>query len=291
MFGYVRPDNPYLYIKDDTLYKSLYCSVCKSIGKLCGQSARIGLTFDIAFMSAFVHNVTGVDVIIEKKRCLAHWIMPRPIAKRDEISDVCAYINTSLAYYKLEDDISDGNGGRIKKLLFSRGNRRAKKAYLKISEIIVKRYDELRSLEKKNCSVLDEACEPFSEMMVELGDLACLGKEVSGAKDLFYFLGKWIYLIDALDDYDKDIKEKNYNPFYYAYDKKPDFAALIKDCGKDISFVFGSVFSGLRQGLENCEFKFNADLINNVILRGIPQTTLKIFNKNTTKKEKRKKNG
>ena len=66
MFGYVRPDNPYLYIKDDTLYKLLYCSVCKSIGKLCGQSARIGLTFDIAFMSAFVRNVTGVDVIIEK---------------------------------------------------------------------------------------------------------------------------------------------------------------------------------------------------------------------------------
>ena len=89
----------------------------------------------------------------------------------------------------------------------------------------------------------------------------------------------------------EDIKEKNYNPFYYAYDKKPDFATLIKDCGKDISFVFGSVFSGLKQGLEKCEFKFNADLINNVILRGIPQTTLKIFNKNTTKKEKRKKNG
>ena len=72
MFGYVKPDTPYLYIKDDTLYKSLYCSVCKSIGKICGQRARLGLTYDIAFMSAFIHNVAGVDVKIEKKHCVAH---------------------------------------------------------------------------------------------------------------------------------------------------------------------------------------------------------------------------
>ena len=43
MFGYVKPDAPYLYIKDDTLYKSLYCSVCKAIGKIAdkGQDFRL----------------------------------------------------------------------------------------------------------------------------------------------------------------------------------------------------------------------------------------------------------
>ena len=95
MFGYVKPDTPYLYIKDDTLYKSLYCSVCKSIGKICGQRARLGLTYDIAFMSAFIHNVAGVDVKIEKKHCIAHPITSRPIADRDDITDFCACASIS----------------------------------------------------------------------------------------------------------------------------------------------------------------------------------------------------
>lgn len=50
MFGYVKPDLPYLYLKDDKLYKALYCGVCKSIGKTCGQKARLSLTYDIAFL-------------------------------------------------------------------------------------------------------------------------------------------------------------------------------------------------------------------------------------------------
>ena len=55
MFGYLVPDKPYLYLKDDTLYKALYCGVCKSIGKVSGQRARFTLTYDIAFLSAIAN--------------------------------------------------------------------------------------------------------------------------------------------------------------------------------------------------------------------------------------------
>ena len=51
MFGYVRTDTPYLYIKDDTLYKAMYCGVCKGIGEVCGNSARMGLSYDVTFLS------------------------------------------------------------------------------------------------------------------------------------------------------------------------------------------------------------------------------------------------
>ena len=83
MFGYIKPETPYLYIKDDTLYKALYCGVCKSIGGQCGQVARFALTYDVAFFSALTHNMAGEDVKIEPKRCVAHWIKKRPIAKRE----------------------------------------------------------------------------------------------------------------------------------------------------------------------------------------------------------------
>ena len=48
MFGYIGPDRPYLFIKDETLYKALYCGVCRAISAECGQMARTALTYDMA---------------------------------------------------------------------------------------------------------------------------------------------------------------------------------------------------------------------------------------------------
>ncbi|MBP0955990.1 MAG: dipicolinate synthase subunit B, partial [Oscillospiraceae bacterium] len=36
-------------------------------------------------------------------------------------------------------------------------------------------------------------------------------------RQLFYLIGKWIYLIDAVDDYDKDKKKNCFNVFERAY--------------------------------------------------------------------------
>ena len=62
MFGYIQPDSPYLFKKDEKLYQALYCGLCKSIGAGCGQMARTALTYDMAFMSALIHNIRHVDV-------------------------------------------------------------------------------------------------------------------------------------------------------------------------------------------------------------------------------------
>ena len=79
MFGYIGPDRPYLFIKDETLYKAMYCGVCRCISKECGQMARTALTYDMAFMSALVHNIRGEDVKIVRRRCPVHPIRRRPM--------------------------------------------------------------------------------------------------------------------------------------------------------------------------------------------------------------------
>ena len=66
MFGYVRADTPYLFIKDEALYRAMYCGVCKGIAEVCGHSARIGLSYDVTFLSVILHNIAGIDVKIEK---------------------------------------------------------------------------------------------------------------------------------------------------------------------------------------------------------------------------------
>ena len=284
MFGYLKPDNPYLYIKDDTLYKAIYCGLCKSIGRKCGQRARIALTYDVAFFSATTHNLAGEDVKIRSERCVAHWIKRRPVAQADDLGDFAAYLNSVLAYFKLKDDVTDENKGGLKLALLSKAKKRADKRYPELSEIVKAKYGELLKLEKAECDSIDMVCEPFAKMLEELSKVALKEKSSASSEKLFYYIGKWIYLIDALDDYEKDVKKGNYNPLYYAFGKNPTIKDLIKTHGGDLNFAFSEIFSGLKDGLGGCKFYFNHDLTDNIILRGIPATTVAILKKGTENK-------
>ncbi len=285
MFGYLKPDRPYLYLKDDVLYKSLYCGVCKSIGKLCGQKARFSLSNDITFLSAFCHNVMGEDVKIQKKRCIAHFIKPRQICDVDEISTKLGALNVILAYYKVKDDILDEKKGGFRSSLLKKGYKRAKKYMPQADEIILKGYTELLSFEKANSDSIDMVSDCFANMLAKLSDLVLLNKKSEYTYNVLYAIGKWIYLIDALDDYDKDVKNGNYNVFYNLY-KCNDFKTLIDEKKNEILYVFNGIFTIIQENYKNIKTYFNTDLIVNVLTRGIPNETLKILDKGNKKDDK-----
>ena len=279
MFGYIQPDSPYLFKKDEMLYKALYCGLCKSIGKGCGQRARTALTYDMAFMSALVHNIKHEDVTIKKSRCGLHIIKRRPIAAADETSITLGYINTVLAYYKLCDDKADGDRKAILRHLYKRGVKRAEKKHGEAVEIIRGKLYEQAELEKANCSVIDMAAEPSAEMMKELSVYILKEYSTPETEALFYDLGKWVYLADALDDYDKDVKKGRYNVLYNAFGNKLKQDA-VKEHYSEITFLFDSLFADIRQRLTNINFKFNHDLTDNILLRGIPLKTRSLVNCN-----------
>ncbi len=271
MFGYVRTDEPYLYKKDEVLYNSLYCGICKSIGKTCGQKARLCLTYDIAFFSAIAHNILGEDVTIKKQRCITHWFKRRPMALRDRISDLLADINVLLAYYKVYDDIIDQNKGKLKRAILKKGFKRAEKRNKEISEIIKEQYEILRKEERVNCDSIDRICEPFAVMMQKISDKVFQDKATEATASLFYNLGKWIYLIDALDDFEKDKKENNYNVFIQIHGKDSPFNKVVRD--EELSFILNSLFVTISENLKDIHFYFNKDLIENILLKGIQKKT------------------
>lgn len=278
MFGYIKPDNPYLYLKDDRLYKSLYCGVCKAIGGTCGQMARMSLTYDIAFLSAAVHNIVGKDVEIKQSHCIIHPIKKRPIAYSDELTDTLACINVILAYNKLQDDILDDGKGNVKSLFLKRGYKKAKKRCPEINEIVVKYCKQQNELEKNLCTVLDAVCEPSAKMLAEISDEVLGDKKTEYTNRLFYAVGKWVYLIDALDDYDKDVKKKNYNLLRLIYNAE-NGNELIKTHGEELAFVFNDMFTAIQECVLNIKFNFNSDLVKNILLRGITATTNEVVKK------------
>lgn len=272
MFGYVQPDTPYLFKKDEKLYQALYCGLCKGIGKGCGQRARTALTYDLAFISALVHNILHEDVEIKKSRCGLHLIRRRPIAVVDDTTVLLGCINTALAYYKLCDDKADGDKKGIFRHLYKKGLKRAVKRHKPCVEIIQRNMREQVELEKANCSIVDMAAEPTAQMMRELSVYILKDKSTPATEGLFYDLGKWVYLADALDDYDKDVKKGRYNVLFNAY-KGACKAETVAANTEEINFIFDSLFADMRLRLSEIDFGFNHDLTDNIILRGIPLKT------------------
>ena len=289
MFGYVRTDRPHLYIKDETLYKALYCGVCKGIGKVCGNAARMGLSYDVTFLSALLHNLLGVDVKIEKQHCLTHCIRTRDMAEVDELSLQLGALNTALVYYKYTDDIADGDRGRGKRLWFKKGFRRMKKAYPEIEKIVRENLAKQEETERQKIESIDRAADATAKMLQDFSEYVLKEKSTENTKKLFYSLGKWIYLIDALDDYDKDLKKGAYNPFILAYNAKDKAQLLQGKRGEEIRFIFHAIFFDIRESLSDMKFYFNRDLTDNVLLRGLPMMTKRVMCGCTDKKVKHRK--
>lgn len=277
MFGYIKPDEPFLYMKDNVLYKATYCGLCKSIGKSCGQCGRFTLTYDLTFLSVFLHNLSGVDLKIEKQHCILHPIRKRPIALNDGLFSRIASLNVLLAYHKVDDDVIDNNKGRLKKLFLGGAYKKAKKKEPILNNVIEQKYAELISLEKENCDSIDRVADPFGTMMQEVCKELLKDKYSEEMARLFYSLGKWIYLIDALDDFDKDRKNGNYNVFVLSYKDVKDKKELIKEKISDLHLIFGVLMSDIIDCADKLSYNFNHDLTDNVLKNGLARQTKKIM--------------
>ena len=280
MFGYVRADTPYLYIKDDLLYKAAYCGVCRSIGQACGTLARMGLSYDVTFFSVLLHNISGEDLEIEDARCLAHCIgRKRKMAKADEMTKTLGALNTILAYLKYDDDVRDEKKGKGKRLWFKKGFRRAKRDYPELFKIVTGDLARQKEAEKNGgTDSVDFASDATATMLADVSDYILKDKASLCTRNLFYAIGKWIYLTDALDDYDKDVKSGLYNVFYKAFGEKSG-GELLKNRGGEVDYIFNSLFYDIRENTAGIRFYFNRDLTDNVLLRGFPAKTKEIKNK------------
>lgn len=277
MFGYVKTDLPNLYVKDTVLYKGLYCGLCKGIGKCCGGKGRLLLSYDLTFLSALMHNVCGIDVKIERKRCIIHPFRKRPVAQNDELNERISCLNVILAYYKLRDDVIDSNKGRVKKTFFSSNYKKARKKEPELDKIVKENYENLLKLERENTDSVDIVADPFGNMMEQVVCHISGEKQSEDLKVLAYNLGKWIYLIDALDDFDKDKKKGQFNVFVNAYKDSNDKKELLLKHGRDLIFTFGTLNNEISERTRLLDYKFNHDLTDNILHAGLRQTLKEIM--------------
>lgn len=260
-----------MFFKDYALYRSFYCGTCKRIAKLYGTCARMTTNYDITFLEILIFSYLGARPTFKEAGCILNPFKKKQYVVADETLDRLVAFNALLSFYNLEDDVIDGEGLKkmIPKDLLKKSRRRARKSLSKCDEIIRQRYAELREAEQAKCDSIDRAADPFGRMMRDcvaelLGSRFC---DTLGG--LCYQIARYIYLIDGIDDLEKDHKRGQYNPYLAAYSDFDTRAAFL-DRHRD------EIAGGLYATISKCAEYYRAlnlteakDLLDNIILRGL----------------------
>lgn len=219
MFGYVRPWKAELKIKEFVRYRSVYCGICKTISRNYGQIPRLATTYDLTFLALMLLSMQGKDYGQEMDTCVFHLVHKHPIARMSPALDYSAALAILLSYYKFDDNIIDGEKAvqsRAMRIAFSRARKKAEAEYPLQARIIEDAMQEQRRIEAESIenSSLERASSAFSSMLSKLVEHATIepSLEEQTMKAFVHFasqLGKWIYAMDALEDWPKD-QEKGY---------------------------------------------------------------------------------
>ena len=229
LFGYIKVDSANLLGKEYEAYKGIYCTLCKQLGKEYSVFARFILSYDCTFYAMLALDLTEKPPCYQQGRCRFNPFKKCHYAQTETAAfSLAAALSVISAYYKLKDNLLDSPWYkrifyRLIQPFFASWRKKAAERYPEIDASVSKMLDNQLKAERDPDCVLDMAAQPTADM---LGEMCALltehiplrgSLESEATKRIFhslgYFLGRWIYLIDAADDLENDEKHHNFNPF------------------------------------------------------------------------------
>ena len=225
LFGYVRIYKPQLKFCEYEAYKAIYCTLCKHLGRQYGLHARLLLNYDYTFVAMLYMALHKQPVDPQKKACCCNPLkkcLYCTCADTAGFELTCA-MTAEMFYYKTVDNIRDSGffgslGWGLVKVIAAPMRKKSMKRYPELERLMAEYSEAQTAVEQGEDRSVDASAEPTARVLSELAQLAsddATDKRV--LKDFGYYFGRWIYLIDAFDDIEKDIKENGYNPFVYKF--------------------------------------------------------------------------
>jgi hypothetical protein len=290
MFGYVTPCKMELKIKDYEKFKAYYCGLCHSIKNNFGNVPRLTLNYDMTFLAVLLDSLSANNCSFTEFNCLIHPLKKRVMINNNAALDYAAFCNTTLAYYKLMDDVYDNKTMKSKVFSMFLKNYLSK---TKVEYIDVRKYTQekltlLNTLEKnlKDIGIdeqlsIDELSHVFADLTGFI--ISFYYKDAYFKEDLYwlgYNLGKWIYIIDAYDDLEKDIKTNSFNAINSLLNEdKLDFKNFSKSIKPRIDFLLTTCAEQCLKYLNRLPLIKNEDILCNILELGLMEKMDKIFNK------------
>ena len=213
MFGYILPNLESLGEEEKLRYHAVYCGVCRSIRARYGQRCRLAVSYDMTFLAIFLSALYEPAEAHGQMRCLPHPKEAHDFV-RTSMTDYAADMTIALAYFKALDDWQDDGKKSAKWMAdrFAEHLPRIEADWPRPCQAIRRCLERLSQLEAENCPNPDEPAGAFGELM---GELFYLREDMwtDTLRQMGNALGRFVYLLDAELDYDKDKKQGKYNPF------------------------------------------------------------------------------
>ena len=212
MFGYVVINDQELKGKEVRLYRSYYCGFCRTLKSRYGFLGQMTLSYDMTFLIMLLSDLYDTEPEQGLTRCIAH-----PLGKHEtsmnRFTEYAADMNLVLSYYNLLDDWSDEHKLHclaLSKLLKNRSQQVGRDYGYKVA-LIKDRLDKLHLAEDNDDADIDTAAGYFGDILAEI--FAVYEDEWEETlRQVGFYLGKFIYIMDAYDDLEKDAKSGSWNP-------------------------------------------------------------------------------
>lgn len=286
MFGYVTINKPEIRFKDYDTYRSYYCGLCRCLKKRHGFWGRMTLDYDMVFLVLLLSGLYDTDTEQQqRRRCILHPFSGH-LERISEFTEYAADMNLLLFYYKCLDDWNDDRKltRRICAALLSPGVKRVRRRYPEKAEAVRSHLASLSEAERAagiqsgkylTAQEKNAAGRPAEQPTVLdidgpagifgglLSEIFAWRKDVweDTLRRLGFYLGKYIYLIDAYDDIEKDMEKKRYNPFSGIYGQ-PDFDLK---CGE----ILKMMISECAGAFERLPVEDHMEILRNIIYAGV----------------------
>ena len=196
MFGYLQADRTRLDEAQAARYRAVYCGLCRSLRQTYGAAARLALTYDMTFLRMLLSSLYEPDERHSRERCVMHPLRPHEYAQT-EFSDYAAAMNVLLARESCLDGWHD--------------DRSAPKYLAAQADAIRSGLSQLATVEARGACEPDAAANAFGTILAALFS-PHTDRWQPVLAEFGMALGRFIYLLDAVCDYDADRRRGRYNP-------------------------------------------------------------------------------
>ena len=280
MFGYIKPQKSELLVREYEQYKGVYCSLCKQLGKSYGILSRFTLSYDCTFLAMLMMARSERPCKMAQGRCTFNPTKKCPFCEGEYPELVFASaLSVIMTYYKLRDDLKDpGLKSRLRAMLLFplsvRAHKKAARDYPGLEQAVADAMQLQEQTEQQESPPLDACAEPTAKMLSgvfsQLADQDT--PEFRILEQFGYFLGRWVYLMDAADDIPKDLKQNAFNPFIRDYgltaeSTQEQLQEAADRCNQVLNMTVSQAIAAFRL-LDLGQF---APILNNIVCLGLPQ--------------------
>lgn len=278
-------------IKEFDAYQAVYCGLCKQMGRLYGPLSRATLSYDMTFLSLVALSLRDGCGDFQQQRCAAHPFKKKLCMCSCEDLSFAAHIAVLMVYYKIKDNIEDsGWFGRLKYSCalppVALARRKTLRAIPELDRMIAGQMEQQAEIEKSGTTSVDRACDPTARALgLIFESLSEDDREKQVLYHFGYMTGKYVYLVDALDDLPEDSKTGGYNPYLAKWGCRRPTPEQLAQIDAYAAEVINLTVAQLASAYELLEVKRFRPVLENIIYLGLKNTHRLIVDKRENKND------